>query len=263
MNVDLLKQVADAIEKDPVRLDMSSWTDTDDAVAPCKTTACIAGWAVTLSLAKQALDDPKAWRKAVVSMDRENRPLSISDSAVEKLGITDAQSEKLFHADGWPKDLYNEYCEAEIKRDNRLELIDERFFDGKISSEQAAPRQAAPQCAQDVATTAKWSSGMNAFTDSKLRSLKASNWQKYQFTSAAQVEEKLRTITSLEACEVAVRLLKRSDAYHFAVDTTAKYGLGQLLERAIENEKEKTNEQTRNNPAANAVRSARPRKREA
>jgi len=69
----------------------------------------------------------------------------------------------------------------------------------------------------------------------------------------------LKTVTALEACKVAVRMLKHSDAWHLALDATAKYSLGDLIMRAIknenENDKEKQHDKTRDKPTPKTIRS--------
>ena len=48
MNRELLIKVRDAIEAEPMAFKMSMWI-SKDIISPCGTTACIAGWAATLS----------------------------------------------------------------------------------------------------------------------------------------------------------------------------------------------------------------------
>jgi hypothetical protein len=50
MNIKLLKQIIKEIQAEPLRFDIFEWSNTCDKIAPCGSTACIAGWAVAIDL---------------------------------------------------------------------------------------------------------------------------------------------------------------------------------------------------------------------
>ena len=53
MNVKLLKQIKEAIRRHPKQFDMAEWFRRDVEAPRCGTTACIAGWALTLQTASK------------------------------------------------------------------------------------------------------------------------------------------------------------------------------------------------------------------
>lgn len=100
MNVKLLEAICTAIEKHPAHFGMDSWfingwefVDPKTGVPQlknildgrnhCKTTACIAGWALVLT--------------NVTPPDEK-----IATAAAELLGITDEQASYLFYVEVWP-----------------------------------------------------------------------------------------------------------------------------------------------------------------
>jgi hypothetical protein len=78
LNRDLLRQIADRIEREPERFNLSSWISgavdaAEDLEHACGTTACVAGWAnlLTGALTRDELaDDARAAR--VLGLTGEN-----------------------------------------------------------------------------------------------------------------------------------------------------------------------------------------------
>lgn len=93
MNVQYLLELADFLEKKPDEaVDMSTWSRYESN-APCKTAACIAGWATI-----------RAEEKAVVDGSYEEVFRNLA-------GLTDKQATHLCYTIFWPHkyvDLYNE-----------------------------------------------------------------------------------------------------------------------------------------------------------
>lgn len=113
MNTRLLNQVANAILREPLKFDISTWVDEDDK-SPCGTTACIAGHAVALSRGYQNL-------KPLFQLDKRDL---IQVFAQEKLGLTEAQSYRLFQRGLWPE----EFADRSRAAKDREEAADIAFW---------------------------------------------------------------------------------------------------------------------------------------
>ena len=87
INTNLLLQVRDCILARPEHFDMGSYVDRTD----CGTTACIAGWAVSLSRGRTPMSD-------TYLIDS----LSTGWSAQALLRLSARQAYTLFHVNGWP-----------------------------------------------------------------------------------------------------------------------------------------------------------------
>lgn len=110
MNVKLLREIQLHILTESHRFDMSNWFDTRDAVAPCHTTGCIAGWALALDLQKRKAI---SWKSAIASLERKEQDMddkfNASVEARRLLRITEEDSQALFHVDYWPEPYKAEY----------------------------------------------------------------------------------------------------------------------------------------------------------
>jgi hypothetical protein len=99
LNVRLLRRVQKHIKAEPRRMKMKQWVDrnlrerAESAKPPCGTTACIAGWALTLN--------GKRLRDGVNYME-QGRKL---------LGLTWDEARNLFMVDDWPTKFQNKYDE--------------------------------------------------------------------------------------------------------------------------------------------------------
>jgi hypothetical protein len=109
MNTELMAQVRDLIEKHPEQHTQGSWLNSpgDDwacrravlagqARQSCRTTACVAGWAVLLTAPADAVikDDAREPCAAVILPDGQH--IMVSQYAREALGISQCQSSWLF-----------------------------------------------------------------------------------------------------------------------------------------------------------------------
>lgn len=120
-NWPLLRQIMKDIAAKPLRLDMREGVDLDDSIAPCRTTACIAGWATVKQIqVKTKLN----WAKSAAKIPHKNwdgSPSTVADWAVIEtragrlLGLNYEQKERLFYKDNWP----DEFKEAMIYAKNR------------------------------------------------------------------------------------------------------------------------------------------------
>lgn len=94
MNTKLIKQIEQAILAEPRRLEMKTWINRCDRVAPCGTAACIAGYAVILS----RMEKGKGWYEAAQQISTRHCGLE----AAELLDIGLCQSLVLFYVARWP-----------------------------------------------------------------------------------------------------------------------------------------------------------------
>jgi hypothetical protein len=108
MNIELLKKVAEAIKRRPEQIEMDTWFELRTGAGECGTTACIAGWAVTIAdegvkrkplLAAMKLF-PDFQRDGKIS-GRYNENM-IAAGAVA-LGISDSEAVRLFLRTEWPQ----------------------------------------------------------------------------------------------------------------------------------------------------------------
>jgi len=122
MNVKLLRRVAQTIVRRYKQIDMNHWFDPREGAGRCNTTACIAGWAETLSHEKEFKGTVKPRQVAKLFnkdfgrfMNRRSRLMSytvelsnrekekVRRSAIKRLELTRAQAKRLFFSDQWPE----------------------------------------------------------------------------------------------------------------------------------------------------------------
>src|SRR5215813_1607233 len=99
MDVELLREVQQAILKYPSQLRMEEWLSEAVGAERCGTAACIGGWVYTLSkpFGQDFGDSPG---KAQAYADKVGA--YIEGYAQERLGITWDQSQRLFYTSDWP-----------------------------------------------------------------------------------------------------------------------------------------------------------------
>lgn len=135
MNVKLLRKIRDEILKKPLRLDMGNWVNRQDDIAPCNTTACIAGWAVILD--KQNRYKTKWTDEATVAIrDNQASPLRsyFETTGQDCLDLTRIQAQRLFYCQSWPAQFSKPWTELHENtflivargRDNRRKLMARR-----------------------------------------------------------------------------------------------------------------------------------------
>jgi hypothetical protein len=107
MNVRLLRKIARSVLKYYKQVGMENWFSGASSAGRCGTSACIAGWAITLHNPKfkeRPLD-------AAVSLDPEfkgvfymttNAMNTAQLDGQRALGLTDEQADKLFFSVNWP-----------------------------------------------------------------------------------------------------------------------------------------------------------------
>lgn len=106
MNIKLLRQIQAAILAEPDKFDMGNWF-CPDAASPCGTSACIAGYAITLGL-KAATP-----REGYVAWWTSTAHESYSESACKFLRLDyDKHRDILFFADNWPQPFKKRYFRA-------------------------------------------------------------------------------------------------------------------------------------------------------
>ena len=103
INVGLLQRIKKHILESPLRMDMSvyvvqNFLDGDEYVPPCGTAACIAGWAVLLSL----------------KPDEALNEIGLRDRAVEFLGLDSCalSAYDVFHVAHWPEPYQSNHAAA-------------------------------------------------------------------------------------------------------------------------------------------------------
>lgn len=122
MNTKLLKQVRDAILREPRRVNMTiSLTEREGP--RCGTVGCIAGW--TLMLDEHNKQPRKGWGAARVKiLEKFADPVNwgafpnwrkMALKARKLLGITREQAEGLFHVGNWPADAQEAYEAADFR----------------------------------------------------------------------------------------------------------------------------------------------------
>lgn len=121
-NYRLLRQIRDEILKEPLRLDMNAAVYIADDVAPCGTTACIAGFALMdREIRQRKVDWKKAGMCLVGKLPMSCNSLKMSWRSAEPrarrlLGLNFEQSESLFHVRNWPMDFRIDYYTKENTR---------------------------------------------------------------------------------------------------------------------------------------------------
>lgn len=108
MNIPLLKEIRKEILAEPQRLDMNHWINPDDNTASCGTAACVAGWAVILTMRKE--DRRKSWQKIAYEIWKSQAvdwsgassrwPTEVAGR--ERLGLSASEADRLFFVEEWP-----------------------------------------------------------------------------------------------------------------------------------------------------------------
>ena len=106
MNIELLKEVRDAILDEATPFNMNFWgvgvsqhtwwPSIGRRVGDCKTPACLAGWAVRLGRRKRRSPAP-------LNYDAHYSTEAISGAAASLLGLTEAGALRLFYWPNWPE----------------------------------------------------------------------------------------------------------------------------------------------------------------
>jgi len=116
MNIDLLNKICSSLEQEPKRFHMGEWVSINpesdlnipfERLAPCGTTACIAGFAVMLDQCDVPAD-PDNWRKTMTGLNN----FSIQDWAKELLQLSENQAAQLFRVTCWPSQFMHKYTSA-------------------------------------------------------------------------------------------------------------------------------------------------------
>lgn len=120
MNTELLLKVKEQILREPRQFDMFTWFSYSETIPNCHTTACIAGWAITLGKTKpNPLEAAKEIRYnfAVTNMHAwgESRD-KVYEVALPLLDITEEQAMRLFGEEDWPTNFYEDYSKATTPR---------------------------------------------------------------------------------------------------------------------------------------------------
>lgn len=118
-NKSLIKKIIAAVEKQPLRMQMQAFARLADDIAPCGTSACIAGFAVALSGKVKARTWAQVIRKLYPNTD-------FHQEARKLLRLNPDQAYALFYADNWPADLRVKWRIAE-GREKESEVVVERL----------------------------------------------------------------------------------------------------------------------------------------
>ena len=124
--VALIDRIIAEIQKERLRFDMASWTYANDRLAPCQTTACIAGYAVVLT----STPPKESWRDRVIKSTqavRDEKSGFIAEGQ-KALGISRKAAQRLFFAGSWPRrflEAYNRASREQLKSaDTRVQRAD-------------------------------------------------------------------------------------------------------------------------------------------
>lgn len=121
MNTKLLRRIQREILKEPRRFDMRSFIDITAPQAPCRTAACIAGWALVITSATDApiteTTFPRLARQVRAAEEKRMRQdeeagESYEGQAKKVLGLTGPQATRLFYHGAWSRALYRPYVSA-------------------------------------------------------------------------------------------------------------------------------------------------------
>jgi hypothetical protein len=109
MNVKLLRKIQRVILKRPTQVNMSTWFSAEHGAEECGTTACIAGWAITLDLAKGKRPTPLAAAKKIAPGNSHwvagNHAKKVRALANRLLGIKRFMATRLYLAGAWPDEF--------------------------------------------------------------------------------------------------------------------------------------------------------------
>lgn len=107
MNTKLLLKVKAAILAEPLKFDMAAWF-APEKKSPCGTTACIAGWAISLD---------RKWKRLKPGLSQMRhfyfRPEKLAGEAI---GIDFDQTERLFFRCNWPPGMSHAYVHETTAR---------------------------------------------------------------------------------------------------------------------------------------------------
>jgi hypothetical protein len=132
MNTELLLKVKKQILKEPRQFGMTTWFEYSLAIPNCNTSACIAGWAITLGLKKS---NPLEGARAIKNNFPTNKGFdSLMEFAAKKvyelsiplLDITEEQAHRLFSEEEWPNEFYGDYANADTPQE-RAEIAARRI----------------------------------------------------------------------------------------------------------------------------------------
>jgi len=111
LNVPLMREVFERMREYPEQVDMSFWytylPDSLTVKGGCNTTACFAGWVVTLSDASrnhQEIDNPQTLNSS-----------GVENMACVALNLWKSESDHLFFAGDWPIQFKTAYAEVSRK----------------------------------------------------------------------------------------------------------------------------------------------------
>lgn len=116
INVKLLRQIQRAIKKEPRRFEMESWVNIFDSIAPCETTACIAGHAIIIDFMRKGGTWKRGGRKLYDRIDARRLTGLTQYRAGKLLGLEAVQSSRLFHLSEWPKRFHGRFGRALTRR---------------------------------------------------------------------------------------------------------------------------------------------------
>ena len=108
MNVQLFREIQEAIRAEPEHFDMTMFFN-GNPVTKCGTAACIGGWAVALG----RLSTPAVVANNLTIHEAAQFP-TIANGYLD---ITNSQGCQLYYMAGWPEDLRNEYYTARAAKE--------------------------------------------------------------------------------------------------------------------------------------------------
>lgn len=115
INVELLARIGDLIAKRPEHFYMSAYYSENE----CGTTGCIAGYALALT----NYPDVAGLTKKLTLSAAEHNPndnWQTQQKGARALGLTEKQSDRLFHVGNWPDAFRDRYQEATSENDPRV-----------------------------------------------------------------------------------------------------------------------------------------------
>lgn len=133
INYPLLRQIRDEILKRPKQFEMSTWFSKDPGAPMCVTTACIAGWAVTIDKSKPECISPLVGAKSI-SPKFGNGLDYLSGNVAHKmqrrgrqlLGLNSSQANGLFMVSGWP-DRFRRSHVSTASQEGRAKIAADRI----------------------------------------------------------------------------------------------------------------------------------------
>jgi len=125
MNRENFERVKAAILANPDSFNMRNWALHDNE-SPCGTVGCIAGfcdWLMALDGRKRTAFTPDG---RINEPQMERREKLVQRNAIQFLGITPEEGDRIFLRDDWPLHLEGEYCAANTKQ-RRAEIAVRRL----------------------------------------------------------------------------------------------------------------------------------------